>query len=38
MAWRHGEYYCHLFVDLNFNTARIQYLDERDLSEQSFRC
>jgi sucrose phosphorylase len=38
MAWRHGDYYCHLFVDLNFNTARIRYRDEQDLSEQSFRC
>lgn len=38
MAWRHGDYYCHLFVDLNFNTARVQYLDEHDLSEQYFQC
>lgn len=38
MAWRHGDYYCHLFVDLNFNTARIRYLDEQDLSEQGFQC
>lgn len=27
MAWRHGEYYCHLFVDLNFNTTTIYYRD-----------
>ena len=27
MAWRHGEYYCHLFVDLNFNTSKIEYVD-----------
>jgi len=38
MAWRHGEHYCHLFVDLNFKTARIHYLDPEDLSEQSFQC
>jgi sucrose phosphorylase len=25
MAWRHGDYYCHLFVDLNFNTVKIGY-------------
>ncbi len=36
MAWRHGEHYCHLLVDLNFNTARIRYVDEHDGSEQSF--
>lgn len=38
MAWRHGDYYCHLFVDLNFNTARIQYRDGQDLSKKSFQC
>ncbi len=27
MAWRHGEYYCHLFVDLKFNTTAIYYRD-----------
>lgn len=27
MAWRHGEYYCHLFVDLNFKTTAIYYRD-----------
>ncbi|GAB3271923.1 hypothetical protein GCM10027297_04470 [Parahaliea aestuarii] len=27
MAWRHGEYYCRLFVDLNFNTSTITYRD-----------
>ncbi len=36
MAWRHGEHYCHLFVDLNFNTTTITYLDEKDLSEKTF--
>tara|TARA_R110002051_G_scaffold140454_6_gene213397 strand:+ start:18290 stop:19741 length:1452 start_codon:yes stop_codon:yes gene_type:complete len=38
MAWRHGEHYCHLLVDLNFKTARITYLDEQDFSEQRFTC
>ncbi|MFO7703765.1 MAG: sucrose phosphorylase, partial [Halopseudomonas sp.] len=38
MAWRQGEHYCHLLVDLNFKTARITYLDEDDLSEQRFTC
>jgi sucrose phosphorylase len=27
MAWRHGDHYCHLFVDLNFNTVKIEYYD-----------
>ena len=35
MAWRHGEHYCHLFVDLNFNTSTITYLDEQDLTEKT---
>jgi sucrose phosphorylase len=35
MAWRHGEFYCHLFVDLNFNTSTVTYIDE-DGIEQSF--
>ncbi|MBR9909782.1 MAG: sucrose phosphorylase [Gammaproteobacteria bacterium] len=38
MAWRHGDYYCHLFVELNFNTATIEYLDEQTLEQKSFRC
>ncbi|TVP59180.1 MAG: sucrose phosphorylase, partial [Halomonadaceae bacterium] len=38
MAWRHGEAYCHLFVDLNFNTARIQYLDQASGEQHSFTC
>jgi len=37
MAWRHGDYYCHLFVDLNFNTSTISYLDEKDGSECTFQ-
>ncbi|RLU00964.1 sucrose phosphorylase [Ketobacter sp.] len=36
MAWRHGEYYCHLFVDLNFNTSTIMYIDPEDGSEHTF--
>lgn len=28
MAWRKEDSYCHLFVDLNFNTTRITYIDE----------
>ena len=27
MAWRHGEYYCRLFVDLKFNTSTVLYRD-----------
>ena len=38
MAWRHGDYYCHVFVDLNYNTAKIQYLDEKDLTERFYQC
>lgn len=39
MAWRHGDYYCHLFVDLNFNTARIRYLDpDNGFQEQALEC
>lgn len=38
MAWRHGDYYCHLFADLNFKTCTIKYRDEHDLSEKTFRC
>lgn len=38
MAWRHGNYYCHLLVDLNFRTAHIDYLDPVDLSPQSWIC
>jgi len=34
MAWRHGDHYCRLFVDLNFKTTRIEYRDEKNLSEQ----
>lgn len=34
MAWRHGEHYCHLFVDLNFNTTKITYLDEKTLQKK----
>lgn len=30
MAWRHGESYCHLFVDLNFKTTTIEYIDVED--------
>lgn len=28
MAWRHSEHYCRLFVDLNFNTTTIDYVNE----------
>ncbi|MBS99703.1 MAG: sucrose phosphorylase [Oceanospirillaceae bacterium] len=38
MGWRHAEHYCHLFVDLNFKTARVTYTDE-DASEMlEFEC
>ena len=38
MAWRHGDYYCQVFVDLNFNTANINYIDPEDLSQKSLQC
>ncbi|MFV8818463.1 sucrose phosphorylase [Haliea sp. E17] len=34
MAWRHGEYYCRLFVDLNFKTTSVTYLDEHSGNEE----
>jgi sucrose phosphorylase len=38
MAWRHGEYYCEVFVDLNFNTSVLTYLDTETLEEISYTC
>lgn len=38
MAWRHGEHYCHLFVDFNFNTATVDYRDAEDGSQKTFQC
>ena len=38
MAWRHGEYYCELFVDLNFNTSVLSYLDTETLEKTSISC
>ncbi|BFM08749.1 sucrose phosphorylase [Halioxenophilus aromaticivorans] len=38
MAWRHGDYYCHLFVDLNFNTTTLDYIDEKTGEEVHLRC
>ena len=35
MAWRHGDYYCSVFVDLNFNKTTVNYLDIVDLSEKT---
>ena len=35
MAWRHGDYYCSVFVDLNFNMTTVNYLDVDDLSEKT---
>jgi len=35
MAWRHGDFYCNLFVDLNFNTSTITYWDTDSLSEKT---
>ncbi len=37
MGWRHGEHYCEVFVDLNFKTSTINYLDEATLEEKTFR-
>ncbi|MCM0612374.1 sucrose phosphorylase [Marinobacter sediminum] len=38
MAWRHGDYYCHLFVDLNFKTVKIDYYDVDSAQTKSLPC
>jgi len=38
MAWRHGEHYCHLLVDLKFRSATITYRDEDSGDDACFRC
>lgn len=38
MAWRHGESYCQLFVDLNFKTSTIEYVDIENGETASFQC
>jgi sucrose phosphorylase len=38
MAWRHGDYYCHLFVDLNFNTVKIDYYDLDTCQTEALVC
>lgn len=38
MAWRNGEHYCRLFVDLNFKTADIGYHDPETGELKHFRC
>lgn len=38
MAWRHGEHFCRLFVDLNFKTARITYTDKQSGAEAIMQC
>jgi len=38
MAWRHGDYYCHLFVDLNFNTVKIGYYDLDTAQMEKLAC
>lgn len=38
MAWRQGEYYCSVFVDLNFNTTVLTYLDTDTLEEVTLHC
>lgn len=38
MAWRHGEHYCRLFVDLNFKTANIEYIDPDSGELQRLPC
>ncbi len=35
MSWRSGEYCCKLFVDLNFKTTSITYIDEDNLLEKT---
>lgn len=38
IAWRNGEHYCQLFVDLNFKKSVIRYIDPKSKRELSFRC
>lgn len=38
MAWRHGEYYCHLFVDLNFKTIKIDFYDPDTSKMEALPC
>lgn len=38
MAWRHGNYYTAVFVDLNFNTTRIRYMDVETGEEKQIEC
>lgn len=38
MGWRHGEHYCEVFVDLNFNTVAIDYLDTDTLKPCHMQC
>lgn len=38
MAWRNGEHFCHLLVDLKFRTATITYRDPENGEETCFRC
>lgn len=37
MAWRHGELFCKLFVELTFNISRIDYIDEETGEEKSLK-
>ncbi|MBR9814476.1 sucrose phosphorylase [bacterium] len=37
MAWRNGEAYCELFVDLNFKKASIRYWDTRSGMKMDYR-
>lgn len=38
MAWRKGEYYCSAFIDLNFNTTVLTYVDTDTLEEVTIHC
>ena len=38
MGWRAGDHYCELFVDLNFKTSTVTYIDEDSLAETVFRA
>ncbi|MBR9883401.1 MAG: sucrose phosphorylase [Oceanospirillales bacterium] len=38
MGWRHAEHHCHLFVDLNFKTARINYTEGNGEKESVLQC
>ena len=38
MAWRKGEYYCNLFVDMNFKKATIKYFNPKTRIKLNMTC